>query len=101
MNVLGRQGMLTEAEEALRIKHNAWYDAAYADPSASGTGAYDTADAEAWFRVDGASELLNRIHVYTDILDAHRIAWECIRSDDPGLIIYEDDVQIVARPYDC
>ena len=32
VNVLGRNGMLTPAEETFRRENNAWYDAAYPDP---------------------------------------------------------------------
>ncbi len=53
--------------------------------------------AESWFKAS-AGELLSRVGGYVAILDAHAIAWEEVRTTDPGTIIYEDRWQAVAIP---
>lgn len=95
VNVLGKHGMLTPDEERFRRENNAWYDAVYPEPPI-----YDDRlhpHAAAWFKTS-ASDLIGRIPGYLSILDAHRIAWQEIRTTDPGMIIYEDVVQVVAIP---
>ena len=95
VNVLGRHGMLTPDEERFRQENNAWYDAAYPTPPI-----YDKSihpHAAAWFRTS-ASNLLAKVPGYLAILDAHNIAWEQLRSADPGQIIYADEVQAIAIP---
>ena len=100
VNVLGRHGMLTPDEERFRRENNAWYDAAYPDPCTVDPAVYDPDShpgAAAWFKA-ASTALIARIAGYLDILDAHRIAWEEVRTTDPGTIIYEDQYQIVATP---
>ena len=92
VNVLGRNGMLTPAEERFRRENNAWYDAAYPSPASH---YQEYPGAVAWFK-DTADELLERIPGYLAILDAHRITWEQARTPAPGLIVYEDAYQVLA-----
>jgi hypothetical protein len=73
--------MLTEAEERLRLEQNAWYDAAYADPSTVSPEVYGTPGAVAWFKSGSADHLLHRVPIYLGILDAHNIGWEYVESD--------------------
>ena len=99
VNVLGRHGMLAPHEERFRRENNDWYDAAYPDPGVAAGSYGDGADpaAAAWFK--GAStELIARVTGYLAILDAHAVAWHELRTTDPGMIIYEDDHQVVAVP---
>lgn len=93
VNVLGRHGMLTPGEERFRRENNDWYDSAYPQPGVYGP---DTDPlAECWFKAS-AHELLRRVSGYLAILDAHSIAWEEVRTADPGTILYEDRWQVVA-----
>jgi hypothetical protein len=95
VNTLGRRGMLTPDEERFRRQNNDWYNAAYPEPDVYGP---DTDPlAECWFKVT-SGELMTRVTGYLTILDAHRIAWEEVRTTDPGTILYEDDWQVVAVP---
>lgn len=103
VNVLGRHGMLAPAEEQFRRENNAWYDAAYPDPCAADPSVYAqdvNPRAAAWFKPT-ATSLLGRIGGYLRILDAHRIAWEEIRTTDPGKIVYEDSYQVIAVPVEA
>jgi hypothetical protein len=93
VNVLGRRGMLTPEEERFRRENNDWYNTAYTKPDVYGP---DTDPlAACWFKIT-AQELVSRVGGYLAILDAHLIAWEEVRTTDPGMILYEDRWQVVA-----
>ena len=101
VNVMGRNGMLTPGEEKFWRENNTWYSAACPDPGQIDPGVFDRAvnpHAAAWFKAT-ASHLIERIPGYLAILDAHHIAWEQLRTSDPGVIIYADDCQVVAIPH--
>jgi hypothetical protein len=100
VNVLGKNGMLTPEEERFRRENNDWYDAAYPEPCRTHPATYDPAvnpHAAAWFK-STSSQLIDRVQGYLAILDAHNIAWEEVRTSDPGRIIYTDEYQVVAVP---
>jgi hypothetical protein len=100
VNVLGRHGMLTAAEEAVRREANSWLDAAYPDPCTTHPTVYDPEihpGAAAWFRAT-ATGLLERVPPYLALLDAHAVAWRRVSTSEPGRIIYEDPFQVVALP---
>ncbi|KWR73373.1 hypothetical protein RN04_03775 [Arthrobacter sp. W1] len=99
-NSLGRGGKLTAAEHAIWRAGNDWYDAAYPNPSRAHPAVYDheaNPGAVAWFK-GSAGHLLARVEPYLRLLDAHRVGWEKLESSDPGTIIYEDQVQVIATP---
>lgn len=99
-NLLGRSGRLTVEQHRAWRKGNEWYDAAYPDPSDTDPSVYDETvnpQATAWFKIS-ATHLLDRVPEYLEILRAHGVECERVESDDPGRIIYEDDVQIVVVP---
>lgn len=98
VNVLGRNGMLTPEEELFRRENNDWYDAAYPDPYRDGY-LVPAADPRAfsWFRPTSTA-LIERVRGYLAILDAHNVAWEEVRTTDPGTIVYSDEYQVVAVP---
>lgn len=103
VNNLGRSGALTPEEHAAWRAGNDWYNSAYPDPTDVDADVYDLSvnpQATAWFKCS-ATHLLERIPEYLEILHTHGV--ECIRveSDDPGRIVYEDDVQIVVVPHDA
>jgi hypothetical protein len=62
---------------------------------ADGAGRGTDPLAACWFKIT-AQELVSRVGGYLAILDAHFIAWEEVRTTDPGTILYEDRWQIVA-----
>ncbi|MFI6873931.1 MULTISPECIES: hypothetical protein [Streptomyces] len=101
VNNLGRAGALTAEQEEFRRVNNAWYDAAYTDPSTVDATVYDPAvnpGAAAWFKPT-ATHLFERLDGYLEILEAHGVAVRQVRSVDPGRVVYEDDVQIVVVPH--
>ncbi|MFD5327818.1 hypothetical protein [Streptomyces sp. NPDC127092] len=99
-NGLARDGLLSEAEHRFWRAANDWYDAAYPDPSDIDPTVYDPVlnpGAAAWFKVT-AVHLLDRVPGYLSLLAAHGVACERVESSDPGRIVYEDAVQVVAVP---
>lgn len=61
---------------------------------------YDRAinpSAQSWFKRT-ASDLLVRVEFYTDLLHRYDVGWQVLYSDDPGKVLYEDEVQIVVAP---
>ncbi|WP_406256130.1 hypothetical protein [Streptomyces nigra] len=101
VNNLAREGRLSEEQEAFRRLNNKWYDAAYTDPSTVDATVYDdkvNPGAAAWFK-PSATHLLARVPGYLEILAAHGVDCQVLRSTDPGQVVYEDDVQIVVVPY--
>ena len=101
VNNLAREGRLSEEQEAFRRLNNKWYDAAYTDPSTIDPTVYDdevNPGAAAWFK-PSATHLLARVPGYLEILSAHGVDCQVLRSTDPGRVVYEDDVQIVVVPY--
>ncbi|NEB79341.1 hypothetical protein G3I40_29590 [Streptomyces sp. SID14478] len=100
VNNLAREGRLTAEQESFRRVNNAWYDAAYTDPSTVDPTVYDeevNPGAAAWFKPT-ATHLLDRVPGYLEILAAHGVDCRLVRSADPGRVLYEDDVQIVVVP---
>ncbi|WP_205327618.1 hypothetical protein [Glycomyces sp. YM15] len=101
INTLAKQGKLTDEQESFRRSNNDWYNAAYPDPSTVDPTVYDHevhAGAAAWFK-PSATHLLERVPGYLEILTAHDVECETVRSADPGRVIYEDEVQVVVVPH--
>lgn len=99
-NVLGRDGKYSAEEHAMWRAGNDWYNAAYPNPSDLQPGIYDhqiNPGAVAWFK-DSAWHLLERVEPYLRLLDAHQVPWQKLESGDPGTVIYEDEVQVIAVP---
>ena len=51
-----------------------------------------------WFK-DSATEHIKRMYVLVQILQAHGVLVEVIRTDRPGYIVYEDRYQVAAEPF--
>ncbi|MDR6415670.1 hypothetical protein [Pseudarthrobacter sulfonivorans] len=100
-NRLAKGGTLSGQDWASWRSANDNYDAAYADPSTVDTSVYDRAinpSAQAWFKCT-ATHLLTGVDFYTDLLRRHDVGWQVLYSNDPGRLLYEDDVQIVVAPH--
>jgi hypothetical protein len=100
VNGLARDNVLAPEEETWRRTNNAWYEAAYTDPASVDPLVYDRSrnpGAASWFK-SSATHLIVRLDGYLALLDAHGVPWERVEVDRPGLVIYEDDMQVVAIP---
>ena len=96
-NGLARAGKLNEDEYERWRRSNDWFEAAYAEPSRAEPAVYDRTvnpGAVSWFKIS-AVELIEKTLVYTQLLDAHGVAWERVDTSFPGRILYEDDIQVI------
>ena len=101
INGLYKHGELTDEQAVFRRTGNDWYNAKMIDPGKTAPEVYDKTlhpRAVAWFK-ETAVEMIERVAGYLEILDAHCVAWELVRSTDPGRILYEDIHQVIAEPY--
>ena len=97
-NGLRADGRLTAQDEAWLAENNAWYTAAYAEPTPEIFDRTEHPVTECWFRAS-ATHLLDRVGGYLELLDRYGEPWERVETDDPGAVIYEDPVQVVVAPY--
>ena len=99
-NGLARSHRLSPCDQAWWRQNNDWLNAAYSDPATIDPTLFDRAlnpVTACWFKA-GARDVLERVPGYLALLDRYDVAWRLRQSDDPGLILYDDDVQIVVRP---
>ncbi|MFT4215538.1 MAG: hypothetical protein QM622_12315 [Microbacterium sp.] len=99
-NGLAAEGLLDSVEATWLRTNNDWYNAAYGDPSKAQPDVFDRSAnpiTECWFKAS-ATHLLARVDGYLRLLDAHGVAWEAVTSDRPGMILYEDEYQVVVAP---
>ena len=100
INGLHQDGALTEAEERFVRTSNDWYNASYTDPSTIDPDVYDRELhplAAAWFKTSSAHPV-DRIAGYIDVLTVHGVDCVAFYSDSPGVVIYEDDDQVIVKP---
>ncbi|WP_369745189.1 hypothetical protein [Paenarthrobacter sp. AMU7] len=95
-NRLAKEGSLSTEDWGGWRSTNEFYDAAYVTPEAS---IYAAPGAQAWFKVS-ATHLLEKTDFYIDLLRRHDVPCRVFYSTDPGIVIYEDDVQVVVVPYE-
>lgn len=100
-NGLAHPGKLSDTERAAWRTGNDWFNLVYSDSSKSNPGVYDpqvNPQAAAWFK-DTATHLLERIEPYLEMLMRYDVQFVTLFSEDPGLFIYEDAVQVVVVPH--
>ncbi|KAF1706968.1 hypothetical protein CSC73_14230 [Pseudoxanthomonas sacheonensis] len=51
-----------------------------------------------WFK-PAASEAIRRMWHLKELLDLHGVHVEVLHTSDPGKVVYEDDWQVIAKPY--
>lgn len=101
VNGLAADGVLSVEQERFRRENNDWYNANFVNPSEVDPTVYDrelNPGAAAWFKVS-AVELIDRVAGYLEILRAHGVGCELVRSADPGRVVYEDEHQVVVVPH--
>ena len=51
-----------------------------------------------WFK-DSATEHISKMRVLAQILDAHGVGVDMLRTERPGYVVYEDEHQVAAEPF--
>ncbi|NED97325.1 hypothetical protein G1H11_18675 [Phytoactinopolyspora alkaliphila] len=100
-NGLAHAGALSPDDYAWWRAANDHGDAAYTDPSTVDPACFDrelNPGAVSWFK-STATSLISTCDGYLALLDRYGVPWTELRTDHPGMIVYEDDVQVVATPY--
>lgn len=105
-NGLAHGGKLSPEDWAWWRSNNDWFEATATDPATVDPTVFDRTrhpHTSCWFK-GTATHLLDRVPGYLRLLTAYGVEWVELRSEAPGLVIYEDDVQIVVaqlhRPED-
>lgn len=102
VNGLAHDGRLTDEQARWWRANNDWFNATYTDPASVDPSLFDRSVnpvTSCWFKAD-AIHLTDRLHGYLALLDSHEIGWTELRSDDPGIVVYEDQDQVVVIPRD-
>jgi hypothetical protein len=100
-NGLRNEGLLSEADKQWLQIANSNANAAYTDPTTVVADCYHlhlNPGARSWFKAE-STQLLDMTAAYLDLLDRHNIRWMALRTHNPGQLVYEDEVQVVAVPH--
>jgi hypothetical protein len=95
MNGLAASGALSADEQIVWRSTNDWFNAVYPTPPAEIYVREFHPEAASWFRTS-ALHLIERTETYREIVTRHRVAVEIVETDNPGIVIYSDEFQIVA-----
>ncbi|GAA3570645.1 hypothetical protein GCM10022419_059360 [Nonomuraea rosea] len=93
---LRRQGRLTSADDELFTEVDDWFIARLPYPPFYADG--NSIRAVPWFK-PAAAELITALAPLEALLRRYSVAYDVVRSPDPGTIIYEDVFQIGVLPY--
>ncbi|MET4096330.1 methyltransferase domain-containing protein [Arthrobacter sp. UYCu712] len=99
-NGLADGGKLSKEDRAAWRQANDRFDSACPDPATVDASVYDRGinpTAQSWFKTT-AKHLLADLPFYKELLRRHGIEFHVLHSDDPGSLLYEDEVQIVVAP---
>lgn len=100
-NGLRDAGVLSKADKQWLQVANAYATAAYQDPTTVVADCYDSdlnPGARSWFKIE-SQRLLDMTAAYLELLDRHSIPWTELRTRNPGRLVYEDALQVVAVPH--
>lgn len=100
-NGLAHSGELSTDDYAWWRESNDWMNAAYVDPSEIDGTLFDRSihpSTECWFRAS-AEHLIAKVYGYLELLDRYGVGWIARHDENPGQILYEDEVQIVVAPF--
>jgi hypothetical protein len=96
-NGLARSGSLSDEDWRWWRENNDAMTAAYIDPATIDPSIFDRAihpQTSCWFK-ESAISLLERTAGYLDLLDRYGMGWVRLTSEDPGVVLYEDENQVV------
>ncbi|RZU62984.1 hypothetical protein [Zhihengliuella halotolerans] len=97
-NGLGLSGRLSAGDHDWWRAANDFGNAAYVDPETAAPGVYaNHPSAKAWFKTS-AAHLVSYTSSYLVLLRRYDVECAVRFCDDPGRILYEDAVQVIAVP---
>ncbi|MCD4670477.1 MAG: hypothetical protein K8S14_08525 [Actinomycetia bacterium] len=88
--------MLSPENDALFQRIDDWFIEHLPDPPFYKAGNPDKAIT--WFKIAATEEMLQRLSPLVAILDKHGIAYDYVKTDNPGRAIYEDAFQVATVP---
>ena len=97
---LEREGVLFEYEQSQHDEIYKWFKKNLKKPRRFTRSSKPHAKhvALSWFK-DTALENITKMHVLAQILKAHEVEVEVLRTERPGYIVYEDAFQVAAEPF--
>lgn len=100
MDLLHEETALYEYEIALEEESYQWFKKNLKVPKvlSSSSNHYSKPGAISWFK-STANVHIEKMRQYVQILEAHEVMVSQIMTDRPGDIVYEDEFQIAAIPF--
>jgi hypothetical protein len=101
VNTLARDGALSPEHWTQWRADNDGFNAAYIDPATIDPLVFDRElhpGAISWFKEEAAAHLIGRLAGHLRLLDLYEAPIQTIRTEDPGVTVYADDVQVIAKP---
>ena len=93
---LQESGALGAVEQAEIDELLAWFNDHLSRPARFGRARYP--HGISWIRADARVQV-QRLYALAELLKRHDHVVEVIRTDKPGFIVYQDEVQAVAEPF--
>ncbi len=94
---LRRADLLTVEQEETYFDIDDWFIEHLPNPHFYNDG--NSLGAVTWFKTASSSDLLQRLEPLAAILEIHGVGCLTSFSDDPGRLVYEDDLQVGVVPY--
>ena len=100
MDILLENGSLYDYEQEVEKEIYAWFKKNLKVPKvqSSKSGYHVKAMSISWFK-DSAVEHINKMRQYAQILESHDFSVKQKITERPGNIVYEDEYQIAAIPF--
>lgn len=100
MDTLLENGSLYEYEQEIEKEIYAWFKKNLKVPKvqSSKSGYHTRPRSISWFK-SSATEHIDKMRQYAQILEAHDMAVKQLITERPGNIVYEDDHQVSAIPF--
>jgi hypothetical protein len=97
---LGRSGILTKTDSERLTAIEVWFSKNLRRPSrlAISTKPHRKAQAISWLKIS-AHEHINKMREFQQILERNGLGVELLRTAQPGYIVYEDEFQVAAYPF--
>ena len=93
---LRRGGRLTAEQAEVYFGIDDWFQEHLPHPGFYADG--NTVGAVTWFKTPLPADMQTRVDQLCAILSAHDVAFDIVRSDSPGVAIYEDQYQVGVVP---